>query len=99
MHVMRAIPDILPPFLVHWSDWSSQPEVRIACTKKYHLPWRVRKDLPEGVYEIPNRDGDDSILYAFEPRLVTCQECMALESFHTELEAREKYEGETHEEH
>jgi len=62
---------------VHYSDWASQPYVRVACTQKVGEPWCIRKDLPEQVYEIPV-EGKDSILYTFEVSCVTCLECLDL---------------------
>jgi len=72
--------------LVHWSDWSSQPTVRIACTQKGGFPWKIRKDLPDQVHEIP--EGEVSTLYTFQHHLVTCPHCLAMESFQRECAAR-----------
>jgi hypothetical protein len=65
---------------IHWSDWASQPEIRIACSRGYHLPWTKRKDLPPHVHEVPVRDLP-SILYTFNVRLVTCEACRDLATF------------------
>jgi hypothetical protein len=76
--------------VIHWSDWASQPSVQIACTKELHFPWQLRKDLPPHVHEIPV-EGEPSILYTFDPRLVTCPECAALEHCQNERERMEAF--------
>lgn len=75
---------------VHWSDWTSQPTVRIACTQKCGFPWRTKlAEPPLHVHEIPV-DGKpgERILYTFEHHLVTCPDCLALGSFQRERDAR-----------
>ena len=61
---------------IHWSDWGQQPEIRIACTQSYERPWEIRKDLPEGVHEVPHK-GEPSTIYTFNSRKVTCEVCKA----------------------
>jgi len=65
---------------IHFSDWGSQPNIRIACTQEYHTPWKIRTDLPENIHEIPIKD-QESILYTFETKMVTCDKCRELDSF------------------
>ena len=77
--------------LVHWSDWSSQPSVRVACTQRTGMPWPVRfAETPPHVHELPMEDSPESLLYTFEIHLVTCPDCLALESFQQERSARLK---------
>ena len=53
---------------IHWSDYSSQPEVRIACDQSYD---RATLDV---IYDnIFVRE--DKKLYSFEKDEVTCKEC------------------------
>jgi hypothetical protein len=70
--------------LIHWSDWSSQPSIRIACTQKGYLPWTTRTDIPPKVYEVPPSENlgiTESILYTFDHHLVTCPDCLNLDSY------------------
>lgn len=67
---------------VHFSDWASQPEVRIACTQEYGRPWTQDETLPQGVYEM------DETLYTFNVDQVTCLECLKTQAWqdrHTRL--------------
>lgn len=73
--------------IIHWSDWASQPTVRIACSQKFGVPWTIRRDLPPQVHEIPI-EGEESTLYTYELHLVTCPKCLALDSFKEELKSR-----------
>jgi len=57
---------------VHWCDYSSQPEIRIACTQEWTTPtWSPNHEsLPEHVHE-----EDNGRLYTFEETLVSCPVC------------------------
>ncbi len=66
---------------IHISDYASQPEVRIKCTKQYGTPaWRGTPqwvdDLPEGVYALDVGD-EPAVLYTFDDDKVTCETCKA----------------------
>jgi hypothetical protein len=76
---------------IHWCDWASQPEIRIACSQVYHRPWTKRKDLPRDVHEVPVKDLP-SILYTFNVRLVTCRACQALSTFKKAHELATNYD-------
>ena len=45
--------------IVHWSDYASQPEVRICCTQEYGCPWGD-SNLPKGIHKF------DDTLYTFD---------------------------------
>ncbi len=66
---------------VHLSDWSQQPDVRIACTQQYGTPaWKGtpadRPNLPKGVYSLDIDGGPrEGVLYTFDTAKVTCQRC------------------------
>jgi hypothetical protein len=71
--------------IVHWSDWASQPGIRVACTQEGHFPWQYRKDLPPEVHEVPEtKDGKPGLLYTFDTDFVTCPDCRKLASFQAE---------------
>lgn len=76
--------------VVHWSDCSSQPSVRIACSKLWGNPWHRGEDLPKEVYEFSNNG--ERILYAFNERLVSCEECCKLDEFKLELNRLREYD-------
>lgn len=60
--------------LIHWSDYASQPNLRIACDQTWTTPlWgpkRPKCELPEGVYIAGGER-----LYSFDLERVTCPEC------------------------
>lgn len=65
--------------VIHWSDWASQPDIRIACDQTYTTPaWHTKEDPrgsttgTPGVYR-----GDDGRLYTFEHE-PTCPGCLAV---------------------
>ena len=58
--------------IVHYSSWSQQPDVWLACGQWTTPAYTQRDDLAVGVYEA---DGGD--LYTFEPLgRVSCQGCL-----------------------
>lgn len=63
--------------LVHFCDYSSQPDVHLICEDDWTIPsWRVPPlVLPEYVYEADCRK-----LYTFEKELVNCNVCLKLSS-------------------
>lgn len=85
-------------FITHYSDYASQPEIRIACTQKYHFPWTVRKDLPLDVYQVPippnskNKHLLKEWFYTFDPKLVDCQECKKLDCWKASYASVRRYE-------
>jgi len=59
---------------VHYSDWSSQPEVRIACTQTSSIPaWAQPRRVD--VYLL-----EDGRYYTFNKHVVDCAACIALVS-------------------
>lgn len=78
---------------IHWSDYASHPEIRIACTQNGYHPWGADKDLPDDVYNA-DYESDPNLLYTFKEELVTCEECMKLESFQRELARVREYRRE-----
>lgn len=65
------------PEPVHLCDWSSQPDLHIACGEPWAVPaWKTATTDPhtstEGVYRT-----DDGRLYAFERDMATCEACKA----------------------
>jgi hypothetical protein len=61
--------------LIHWSDWSQQPEVRIYCTQTCGHPWAIRT-LPPDVHMIPASRTQPEMLYTFARSKVTCLDCL-----------------------
>jgi hypothetical protein len=60
------------PDLVHFSDWSQQPDVRVLCDQTYSRPaWGQPWGLAAGVFAL-----EDSRLYTFEQGAVTCPQCL-----------------------
>ena len=56
---------------IHYSDYSSQPYVRIMCKNVMEYVWcSDDKTLPENVYKT-----EDGTLYTFEENNVTCETC------------------------
>jgi hypothetical protein len=64
---------------IHYSDWASQPDIRIACDQSYTTPaWKTAEnahaqmDLPAEVYL-----ADDGRLYTFTQK-PTCLDCLRI---------------------
>jgi hypothetical protein len=61
--------------LVHYSDWASQPDVKIACDQSIDRADIEDPGVAAGVYV-----REDGRLYAFELTLVTCPKCQSTRS-------------------
>ena len=56
---------------VHYCDYASQPDIRLACSQVYTTPaWKKTQVLPSSVYEAVNGE-----LYTFDSAKVTCPQC------------------------
>lgn len=62
------------PDITHYSNWSSQPDVQIFCTKEWGIPAYSPPPLPPKVYQLELMKGL-KVFYTFEKDLVTCPEC------------------------
>lgn len=63
---------------VHFSDWSSQPDVHILCDDSWVTPAWGRSTLIQRSLE--RREiyrADDERFYTFEREKVTCKACLA----------------------
>ena len=73
--------------IVHFSDYGSQPEIRVACSQKYYHPWTQDKSLPEGIHQA------DDLLYTFGAIKVTCDECKKLDSWKLNYASERRYKA------
>lgn len=57
--------------VVHFSDYASQPDVRIACDQSWTTPaWKRTRMVSANVYE-----ADDGRFYTFDEGAITCVVC------------------------
>lgn len=64
---------ITPEVIVHYSDYASQPDIKLACGRWTVPAWAEdTRALPVGIYL-----GDEGDLYTFERTdKVNCSECL-----------------------
>lgn len=62
--------------IIHWCTYEQLPTVRLACGPIYTL--RFAETAPPGIHARIKDDGE-SVLYTFDPDLVTCPDCKALQ--------------------
>jgi len=74
---------------IHFSDYGSQPEIRVACTQSYHHPWTSDKSLPEDIFEVADKE---QRLYTFDAKLVTCKDCKNLNSWKQNYSSIRRFE-------
>jgi len=63
--------------VIHWCNWSQQPEVRFACGPSFYY-WKVQVDVPPGVHAL-DRGRGEIVYYTFDPDLATCPDCKMLQ--------------------
>lgn len=64
--------------IIHFSHYSSQPSVWVACSPEGFNPWGGQVEGRPGVFMISPKCDD---FYTFDVRHVTCPECMMTDAF------------------
>lgn len=86
LRARRSTRPVHTPRKVHWCNWSSQPDIGIACGRWTRPAWHQQSKAE------PYLD-DDGALYAFDDMLVTCSACLVLVEESLRKQADEQVEA------